>query len=426
MSEKKNNRPPRKWWKSIGPGLITGAADDDPSGIATYSQAGAKFGFDTLWTAAFTYPLMVSIQLIAARIGSVSGNGLATHIQRLYPRWALYSIIALLALANTINIGADIAAMGDAAALLIGGGAHYYAVGFGLLSLLLQIFIPYRRYVSILKWLTFALFAYVATAFVEAIAWRDVIRHFILPRWSWRSEYITMLVAIFGTTISPYLFFWQSSQEVEELRKDGLPPIARSHAPPTENARRFNSIAVDTLFGMGISNIVAFFIMLSAAVTLHRPGIVQIQSSADAAKALQPIAGNAAFLLFTLGIIGTGLLAVPVLAGSTAYAFSGAFQWNASLEHRFGEARAFYSVIAVSMLIGMALCFSPISPIQALYWAAVVNGIVAVPMMVIMLRMGSDRRVMGEFKIGLPLSIIGWCAAAATAAAVVALAYCSI
>ena len=426
----------RRWWKSIGPGLITGAADGDPSGIATYSQAGAKFGFDTLWTLAFTYPFMVSIQMIAARIGSVSGHGLATHIKQLYPRWALYLIIALLAIANTINIGADIAAMGDAAALLLsngkgggnGGGenAKYYALGFAIVSLLLQVFIRYKNYERFLKWLSLALFAYIATAFAETVDWRDMFKHLVEPQLTFSGDYITAVVAIFGTTISPYLFFWQSSQEVEELKEHKIEPIKSAHESPQKAERRLHEIALDTAFGMGVTSVVAFFIMLSAAVTLHQHGITQIQSSADAAKALQPIAGNAAFLLFTLGIIGTGMLAVPVLAGSTAYAFSGAFKWNASLDHSYKRAPAFYAVIAVSMLIGMALCFSPVNPIQALYWAAVINGIVSVPIMIIMLRMGNDRRVMGDFTIGAPLRIVGWLATAAMAAAVLALGYFSL
>ncbi|HEY3700053.1 MAG TPA: divalent metal cation transporter, partial [Spongiibacteraceae bacterium] len=403
------------------------AADDDPSGIATYSQAGAKFGFHTLWTLAFTYPLMVAIQIVSARIGRVSGHGLATHIRHQYSRRVLHSIIFLLVTANTINIGADIAAMGDACTLLIGGdGSRYFALGFGLASLLLQIFIPYKRYVRILKWLTFALFAYIATAFVEAIPWRTVLHDFVLPRWSWQREYVTTLVAIFGTTISPYLFFWQSSQEVEELRRHRQKPLRDAPAHTALEAQSFQSINVDTVVGMGVSNIVAFFIMLSAAVTLHAHGVSDIQTSADAAAALRPLAGDAAFWLFTLGIIGTGLLSVPVLAGSAAYAVGGAFNWNSSLEHSFSEARPFYAVVAAATLIGTALCFSPINPMRALYWSAVINGVIAVPIMAIMMRMAVNARVMGEHRIGPWLHGLGWLATAVMALAVVAMAYFSL
>jgi NRAMP (natural resistance-associated macrophage protein)-like metal ion transporter len=301
------------WIKKIGPGIITGAADDDPSGIATYSQAGAQFGYGLLWTILLTYPLMVAIQRISARIGRVTGHGLATNIRRHYPPWMLYSIVALLVLANTINIAADVAAMGEALRLLVGGQAHWYVVFFGLLSVLLQVLVPYSRYVRILKWLTLALLAYVATIFVVRIPWSEVLIRTVIPQVSWNSESMTMIVAVFGTTISPYLFFWQASQEVEEQKSEPQEP-ALKRAPVLYARAMLRRIKVDTYIGMGFSNLVAFFIVLTTAATLHAHGVSDIQTSAQAASALRPLAGELAFLLFSLGIIGTGLLAVPVLA----------------------------------------------------------------------------------------------------------------
>lgn len=309
--------------KKLGPGLITGAADDDPSGIATYSQAGAQFGFNMLWTVLFTYPLMVGIQIVSARIGRVSGHGLAANIREYYPAWLLYFIVGLLLIANTINISADIAAMGDALKLMIGGHAHIYVIFFGITSLTLQVFIPYKSYVRVLKWLTLGLLTYVATVFVVHTPWMLVLKDTLLPHLSWKPEYITTVVAVFGTTISPYLFFWQASQEVEEQQ---INPSAKPLIIAPDQARaNFRRIKVDTYIGMGFSNMVAFFIILTTAVTLNAHGVSDIQSSAQAAEALKPIAGNFAFWLFSAGIIGTGLLAVPVLAGSAAYAMAGAF-----------------------------------------------------------------------------------------------------
>src|SRR5471030_2082415 len=355
------------WLKKLGPGLITGAADDDPSGIATYSQAGAQFGLNTLWTLFFTFPLMVGIQIISAKIGRVSGHGLATNIRKHYPRPFLYSIVALLMFANTVNIAADIAAMGAALKLLIGGSPHFYAVGFGVVSLLLQVFIPYKRYVRVLKWLTLVLLAYVATMFAVHIPWGQVIRQSLWPRLSWRPEYVTMIVAIFGTTISPYLFFWQASQEVEELEAR---PNAQALIDAPDQARvNFKRIRIDTVIGMSFSNIIAFFIMLTTAVTLHIHGMTQIQTSADAATALRPIAGEFAFWLFSAGIIGTGLLAIPVLAGSAAYAVAGTFKWKNSLAAKPQANKAFYGIITAATLLGVVICFAPIDPIKALIWS---------------------------------------------------------
>jgi len=396
----------RSWIKKLGPGLITGAADDDPSGIATYSQAGAQFGLNTLWTLFFTFPLMVGIQIISAKIGRVSGHGLATNIRSNYPRPFLYGIVALLMFANTINIAADIAAMGAALKLLIGGSSQFYAVGFGLVSLLLQVFIPYKRYVRVLKWLTLVLLAYVGIMFAVQIPWGQVARQTVWPHMSWKPEYITMVVAIFGTTISPYLFFWQASQEVEDMEAD--PKAQTLIEAPNQARANFTRIKIDTMVGMGISNIIAFFIMLTTAVTLNMHGTTDIQSSAQAASALRPIAGEFAFWLFSAGIIGTGMLAVPVLAGSAAYAVAGTFRWKNSMAAKPEANKAFYSIITAATLLGVLICFAPIDPIKALFWSAVVNGVIAVPVMFIMMLMASHKEVMGSFVIHPGLRVLGW------------------
>ncbi len=411
--------PPKSWLKKLGPGLITGAADDDPSGIATYSQAGAQFGFSMLWTLLLTYPLMVGIQIISAKIGRVSGHGLATNIREHYPKWLLYSIVSLLLIANTINIGADIAAMAAALNLLVKGPTHWYVVGFGVISLLLQIFIPYKRYVRILKWLTLALLAYVATLFIIQIPWMQVLINTFWPHLSWKPAYITTVVAVFGTTISPYLFFWQASQEVEEQQANRQAK-ALKHAPEQANTN-FRRIRIDTFIGMAVSNIVAFAIILTTTVTLHMHGVTEIHTSAQAATALRPIAGDFAFWLFSAGIIGTGMLAIPVLAGSAAYATAGAFKLRNSLELKFNAAKEFYSIIAISTLIGIGICFMPIDPIKALYWSAVINGVISVPIMVVMMLMAARRDIMGKFVISSRLSILGWICTAVMAIAVVAM-----
>jgi NRAMP (natural resistance-associated macrophage protein)-like metal ion transporter len=412
-------RAENSWLKKLGPGLITGAADDDPSGIATYSQAGAQFGFGTLWTVLLTYPLMVGIQMVSAKIGRVSGHGLATNIRRHYPAWLLYAVVGLLLTANTINIAADISAMGEALKLIVGGPAQLYAVAFGVVSLLLQVFIPYRRYVRILKWLTLGLLAYVATAFVVHIPWRQVIVSTLMPSGSWSTAYITTVVAIFGTTISPYLFFWQASQEVEEQLAD---PLAKPLIEAPEQAQpHLRRIRIDTCIGMGFSNLVAFFIILTTAVTLHLHGITEIQTSAQAAQALRPIAGEFAFMLFSAGIIGTGLLAIPVLAGSSAYAMAGAFKWKNSLERTPMMAKRFYGIIAISTLLGLALGFTAIDPIKALYWSAVINGVISVPIMVVIMLMAGRPEIMGQFTISKKLALLGWLATAMMGIAVAAM-----
>jgi NRAMP (natural resistance-associated macrophage protein)-like metal ion transporter len=405
----------------LGPGLITGAADDDPSGIATYSQAGAQFGFNLLWTMLLAYPLMVAIQVISAHIGRVTGRGLATNLQRFAPRPLVWMIIGLMLIANVINIAADVAAMGDAAVLVLPGKAHWYAIGFGLLSVLLQVLVPYQRYVNLLKWLTLVLLAYVATVFVVHIPWGAVLRRTVWPQPTWSRDYVTTIVAVFGTTISPYLFFWQASQEVEELQADDhAQPLRRA---PDQVERQFRRIKFDTLVGMGVSNVVAFFIMLTTATTLHAHGVSDIQTSSQAASALKPIAGELAFVLFALGIVGTGLLAIPVLAGSAAYAMAGAFHWQSSLEKDFSAARKFYTIIIVATLAGVGLNFAPIDPIKALFWSSVINGVTAVPVMVVMMLVASSEKIMGNLAISPRLRILGWlCTAVMGTATLVMLA----
>ena len=407
------------WLKKLGPGLITGAADDDPSGIATYSQAGAQFGLSMLWTVWLTYPLMVGIQVISAKIGRVSGHGLATNMRQHYPARLLYSIVGLLLVANTINIAADVAAMADALKLMVGGPSHWYAVGFGVVSLLLQIFIPYSRYVRVLKWLTLSLLAYVATAFVIHIPWTQVVINTMLPHLSWQPAYITTVVAVFGTTISPYLFFWQASQEVEEQHAN--PQAKALKKAPEQADANFRRIKLDTYIGMGFSNLVAFFIILTTAVTLNMHGITGIQTSAQAASALRPIAGDFAFWLFSAGIIGTGMLAIPVLAGSAAYALAGAFDWRNSLELKPNQAKGFYGIIVISTLIGVVLCFTPIDPIKALYWSAVINGVISVPIMAVMMLMAARADIMGQFVISRRLKVLGWVCTVVMAIAVIAM-----
>lgn len=392
----------------LGPGLITGAADDDPSGIATYSQVGAAFGFSILWTAIFTYPLMVGIQIVSARIGRVSGDGLAANIRRHYPPWLLYGLVLLLLVANTINIAADIGAMGSALHLLMGGPAHWYGVAFGVGSLLLQVFVPFPRYSPILKGLTLALFAYVGTVFMVQIPWRQVLTETFLPSLSINTSYVTGVVAVLGTTISPYLFFWQASQEVEEQReKAGEEPLKQA---PKQAPRNLKRIQRDTYIGMGFSNLIAFFIMLTAAVTFHQHGITDIQTTAQAAQALRPVAGNFAFLLFSAGIVGCGLLAVPVLAGSAAYCVAEAFHWRIGLGRALLQARGFYFILSLATLLGVALTFTPVDPIRALFWSAVVNGVISVPIMVVVMRIAGRSDVMGNFVVTGLLRALGWVA----------------
>jgi len=409
----------RRLLRKLGPGLITGAADDDPSGIATYSQAGAQFGYQMGWTVVLTYPLMVGIQMVSARMGRVTGHGLAANIRSHFPRPVLLAIVAMLVIANTINVAADIAAMGDALALVIDGSRHFYIFMFGVMSLVLQVLLPYRRYVGILKWLTLALLAYVAVVFSVSVPWREAVAGIVWPRLALTAQALTVIVAVFGTTISPYLFFWQAAQEVEELNAD---PAASALKQDPEGARRhLRRIKIDTYIGMGFSNLIALFIIISAAATLHAAGIQDIQTSAQAAQALRPIAGDATFLLFSFGIIGTGMLAVPVLAGSAAYAVTEAFEWKSGLDHKVLEAREFYAIIAFATLGGVLLDFTPVDPIRALFWSAVINGVIAVPIMIVMMLLADDHRVMGAFTVTRRLKALGWLATWTMAAAVVAM-----
>ena len=409
----------RRWLSQLGPGLITGAADDDPSGIATYSQAGAQFGYQMGWTVVLTYPLMVGIQMVSARMGRVTGHGLAANIRRHFPRPVLYAIVAMLVVANTINVAADIAAMGEALQLVVGGPEHGHAVVFGVACLLLQVFLPYQRYIRYLKWLTLALLAYVAVVFTIAVPWREALAGIVWPRLTLTGEALTVIVALFGTTISPYLFFWQAAQEVEEVNAD--PAAAPLRQAPETARRHLRRIKVDTYIGMGFSNLIALCIIVSAAATLHAAGIHEIRTSAEAAEALRPLAGEAAFLLFSLGIIGTGMLAVPVLAGSAAYAVAETFEWRSGLDLKLLEAREFYAIVALATLGGVALDFTPIDPIRALFWSAVINGVIAVPIMIVMMLLADDPSVMGVFTVKRRLKALGWLATWTMAAAVVAM-----
>lgn len=400
----------------LGPGLITGAADDDPGGVATHSQAGAAFGLNMLWTVVLAYPLLAGIQQVVARIGRVTGHGLAANIKKVFPRWLLAMLVLSLLIANTINIAADVAAMGAAAALILPGvNPFVYAGGFGLVCLMLEIFMSYKRYVQVLKWLTLSLLAYVGVVFTVKIPWAEVAFKSFVPEVQLTPVFLTMIVAVFGTTISPYMFFWQSSQEVEDLGPD---PEARSliHRPELAD-NELRRIRLDTWTGMAVCSVIAFFIVLTTSVTLHVNGVTDIKDAAQAAQALRPIAGDLAFVLFSLGIIGTGLLAVPVLAGSAAYAIAESFGWPMGLDRKLGQAPGFYAIIAAATLGGVALSFSDIDPIKALFWSAVLNGLVAVPIMIVAMLLASRRSVMGRFTIGWTLKFLGWTATAAMTAA---------
>jgi NRAMP (natural resistance-associated macrophage protein)-like metal ion transporter len=405
--------------KQLGPGLITGAADDDPSGIATYSQAGAQFGFNMLWTVVFTYPLMVGIQTVSARMGRITGKGLAANIRAVFPRPVLLCIIGLLVVANTINIAADIGAMAQALGLITGGSEHFHAIVFGFVSLILQIFMPYERYVRFLKWLTLALLAYVAVVFTVSVPWGEVAVRTVWPRFSLNSESITLIVAVFGTTISPYLFFWQATHEAQDVRSDpDAQALVDSPGQAKEHLRR---IKWDTYIGMGFSNLIAFFIILSTAVTLHAAGITEIQTAGQAAEALRPIAGDLTFMLFALGIIGTGLLAVPVLAGSAAYAVAEVFDWQTGLDRKLFEAKEFYAIVTLATAGGALLGFTPIDPIKALIWSAVINGFIAVPIMAVTMILAQRPDVMGQFVVKPRLRVLGWAATLVMLVAVVAM-----
>ncbi|MQX40765.1 divalent metal cation transporter [Sinorhizobium meliloti] len=406
----------RRFLRTLGPGFITGASDDDPSGIGTYSQAGAQLGFGIGWTMLVAYPLMSAIQEICARLGRTTGHGIAGNLCRHYPAWLLYSIVALLFTANTINIGADLSAMADALKLLIGGPSTLYVIAFGSACAVAIVFIEYDRYVAVLKWMTISLFAYVATLFAIELPWSEAVAGIFLPEIIWSAEFFTTVVAIFGTTISPYLFFWQASQEVEDDRVDDRrEPLVQA---PRQAPAAIRRIRADTLIGMAFSNVVALAIILTTAATLNKAGITDIESSAQAAEALRPIAGDFAFALFAMGIVGTGLLAVPVLAGAAAYAIGEACKWPVGLSRKPRHAKAFYTTLVLACILGMGILFTPINPIKALYWSAVINGVVAVPVMAIMMLMTARTSVMGEFTVRGWLRWLGWTATAAMAASV--------
>jgi NRAMP (natural resistance-associated macrophage protein)-like metal ion transporter len=425
LAENAEFRPRRLQLRQVvGPGLITGASDDDPSGIATYSQAGARFGFGVCWAVVVTYPLMSAVQMISARIGRTTGRGIAGNIARCYPRWLLVSIITLLVIANTINIGADLGAMADATALVFGGSVHLHLLAFAAFCALTEVFASYKRYVRLLKWLTLALFAYVATLFMVRVPWGEALQAMIVPPISLTPEYVTMIVAVLGTTISPYLFFWQASEEAEEVTED--PDHKPLKYEPDDGPPQLERIELDTLIGMAFSNLVALAIMLTAAATLHAANITDIETSAQAAEALRPIAGEYATIIFGLGIIGTGLLAVPVLAGSAAYALGEAVGRPVGLSRKPRRAKTFYATIVAATLLGAFMNLTPIDPIEALYWAAVVNGVVSVPVMVMMMVMAARPKVMGDFTISGPLKWLGWLATLLMSAAVAAMAFLSL
>lgn len=408
----------------LGPGLVTGAADDDPSGIATYSQAGAQFGYGLLWTVFLTTPFMIVIQLVSAQIGRVTGKGLAANVARVAPRWLVILLVSLLVIANTINIAADIAAMGEALSLVIGGLSHEHALIFAAGSVLLQVFVPYRRYAPVLKFMTLTLFVYVATAFTVDIPWSRALVASLWPAATFNSDYFLMVVAVLGTTISPYLFFWQASQEVEEMsqgkRRRPLKDLPRG------GTSEIDRIAIDTTVGMVFSNAIAFFIILTTAAVLHANGVTNIQTAAQAAEALRPLAGEMTFVLFAVGIIGTGLLAIPVLAGSAAYGVAEVFGWPATLEAKAPEAVGFYGIIAAATIIGFGLGFTSIDPINMLIWSAVLNGIVAVPIMAVMMMIVGKVDLMGRFK-GKPWLLgFGWTGTALMAVAVIGLIWSSL
>ena len=405
----------------LGPGLITGAADDDPSGIATYSQAGAQFRFALVWTLFLTMPLMIGIQMLSARIGWITSEGLAANINKMCPRWLTMGLVGLLVVANTINIAADIGAMAEAVKLLADGPQPLYVLGFGALCIATQIYFSYERTIRVLKWLTLALFAYVAVILSVSVPWKQAIAESMQP-WAFMpkdvsmKDYAAMVVAVLGTTISPYLFFWQASQEVEDNRRRPGAAELRSH--PSYVAEHLSRIKQDTFIGMTFSNLIALCIVIATAVTLNAHGVTNIQTSAQAAEALRPVAGDFAFAVFALGIVGTGLLAVPVLAGSAAFAVSEVFGWKAGLSKGFHEARGFYLIIIAATGIGTAMGFFDVDPIKALVWSAIVNGVISVPIMVVLMMIGQSPRLMGKFTISGRHRFFGWSATLVMGAAV--------
>ena len=403
----------------LGPGLITGASDDDPSGIATYAQAGAQFGYALSWTLVVTWPLMVAAQMVSARIGRTTGHGIAGVLRAHFPAWQLQSLVALLLVANILNLGADLGAMADATGLIVDAPRYLLVILFGTICICLQMFLQYTRYVSVLKWLSLTLLSYFACAAVVKIDWIEVARSIAVPTLRLDAAYLTTIVAVFGTTISPYLFFWQSAEEAEDIRAD--PRGVDLLDAPEDGPDALSRIEGDTMVGMGFSNLVALAILVTTAATLHVAGVTNVETSAQAASALRPIAGEFAALVFAIGIVGTGLLAVPVLAGSAAYAIGESRDWPIGLSRRPQEAKAFYATITIATLIGIIISLTPINPIAALYWSAVINGVTAVPLMVAMMVMASRTDIMGAFALRGTLRIFGWLATAVMAAAVAAM-----
>ncbi|MEB0202495.1 divalent metal cation transporter [Cryobacterium sp. 10I1] len=410
----------------LGPGIVTGAADDDPSGIATYSQAGAQFGFGTLWSILLTLPLMIAVQEACMRIGAVTGKGLAAIIRDSYPKKVLYPIVLLVTAANTFNIGSDIGAMAASANLLLPGVPFVVlAIGFVVIILVLEVLVPYRTYVRILKWLAFALFAYLATAFLIAVPWAEAVKATVIPHIEFNQQFLFVLVAIFGTTISPYLFFWQTSNVVEDERMQQ--PASAGEGPPPLTRTYLRKLRIDTVLGMFFSNIVAWFIIVVGAVVLNQGGVTNIVTAADAAQALEPLvksfpnAGLLAKLIFAVGVIGIGLMSIPVLAGSSSYAITETFNWKEGLFRKFRQARAFYLVIIIGTLTGLVLNFVGFDPVQALVLTAVFNGIVAVPLIFIIARLTSRTAIMGNYVNGRWSKIGLWCAFAIMGAAAIAL-----
>ena len=407
---------PKNFFEQLGPGLITGAADDDPSGIATYSVTGASFGYGPLWTALFSFPLMLGVQMMCARLGMVTGRGLAAVIRRRYSRPVLWFACTLLTVANVINIGADLGGMGDAMRMVAGGNAAVWTVMYGIIILALLFWTSYRQIARIFKWLTLVLFAYVITAFLARPDWSVVLRATFVPDIRWSRDYLAVLVGILGTSISPYLFFWQSAQEVEEERSLGRTSVAQRKGATDEELRNSRN---DVATGMFFSNFVMYFIILTTAATLHAHGVTKIETARQAAEALRPLAGNGAYWLFTLGLIGTGMLGVPVLAGSSAYAISEAMAWRASLDSKPRMAPKFYAVLVVAMVLGLCLVYAGVDAVKMLFWSAVANGVLAPPLIVLVVLLTSDRSVMGDRVNPRWLLGLGWAAAAVMSAAAV-------
>lgn len=416
-------RRAQRFADKLGSGLITGAADDDPSGLATYSQAGAQFGTGLLWTMAFTTPLMISIQMVSARIGWLTGQGLAASMRRVMPRWLTLCIVALLLFANTLNIAADIAAMGEAAQLIVGGPEHGHALAFGLICTVLPIWLGFDAMVRVLKWLTLALLSYVGVVLLVQVDWQAVLLQTLVPKLQSDGAYWMMVVAVLGTTISPYLFFWQAAQEAEQRQRRNTRAGSDQQVAPSAAflRKQLARIRIDTVVGMVFSNVIAFCVMLATALTLHQQGITDIQTTRQAAEALRPLAGEFAFTLFALGIIGTGMLAVPVLSASSAYAVADVFQWRSGLDRNLVEARGFYTVIALGTGVGTLMDFTSLDPIKALVWSAIVNGVIAVPIMAVMMWLGARKDVLGDYTLTRRHRVIGWFATAVMAMAVAAM-----